>query len=283
MGNLADDTSVERVDESRFRAKLSAEWEIWGPMGGYLAATALRAVGATTPFGRPASFFCQYLGVADFDTIDLSVTTLRAARTAAAHRVHVTQDGKPILEATVWSVGEVDGLEHDTSVAPSVPGPDELKSTPELLAAAGIDGGPPPFAFWNNLDSKPLDFRADWPPPEPLPPVWQQWCRFKPVGVFADPWVDACRSLVLVDVQSWPAASRQHVTGEQKFYAPSLDLYVAFNVPQPDSEWLLCDGYAPVAQHGLMGWTGRLWSVGGKLVATGGGQLLCRRLPQPPA
>src|SRR5438105_105305 len=157
MGDLGQDTAVERVDQGRFRAKLSAEWEIWGPMGGYLA------------------------------------------------------------------------------------------------------------------------------PPAPLPPVWQEWCRFKPTATFADPWVDACRSVVLIDVQSWPAASRQHVTGPPEFYAPSLDLYVAFHDPQPDSEWLLCDGYAPVARHGLMGWTGRLWSVEGRMVASGGGQLLCRRLPQPPA
>ena len=282
MGDLGQDTAVEHVDQGRFRAKLSAEWEIWGPMGGYLASTALRAVAATTPFARPASFFCHYLGVAAFDTVDITVTELRGARTAAAHRVEVSQDGRRILEGTAWSIGDVMGLEHDLAEAPRLPGPDELKSIPELLAGAGVEGKPP-FPFWNNLDSKPIDFRVDWPPPAPLPPVWQEWCRFKPTATFADPWVDACRSVVLIDVQSWPAASRQHVTGPPEFYAPSLDLYVAFHDPQPHSEWLLCDGYAPVARHGLMGWTGRLWSVEGRMVASGGGQLLCRHLPQPPA
>jgi hypothetical protein len=48
---------------------------------------------------------------------------------------------------------------------------------------------------------------------------------------FPDPSLDACRSLVLVDVQSWMAASRPHVRGPQKFYAPSLNLYVAFHDP----------------------------------------------------
>jgi acyl-CoA thioesterase-2 len=279
MGDLGEDTAVEQVGDGHFRATLSADWEIWGPMGGYVASTALRAVGATTPFPRPASFFCHYLGVAAFDTIDITVTQLRSARTAAAHRAEVTQDGRPILQATVWSIGDVDGLEHDLAVPPGLPGPDDLKTIPELLAHAGIDGGRPPFAFWDNLDAKPLDFYPEWPPPQPLPPVWQQWCRFTPTATFSDPWLDACRSLVLVDVQSWPAASRPHVRGVQQFYAPSLDLYVAFQDPQPDSEWLLCDGYAPVAQHGLMGWTGRLWSPDGHLAASGAGQLLCRRLP----
>jgi acyl-CoA thioesterase-2 len=113
-----------------------------------------------------------------------------------------------------------------------------------------------------------------------VPPVWQEWCRFVPASTFEDPWIDACRSLILIDVQSWPAASRAHVHGPQHgFYAPSLDLYVAFADPQPGEPWLLCDGFGPVAKHGLMTWNGRLWSAGGRLVATGEGQLLCRRMP----
>lgn len=54
---------------------------------------------------------------------------------------------------------------------------------------------------------------------------------------------------------------------------------MAFHDPRPDSEWLLCDGHGPVAAHGLMGWNGRLWSADRALVASGAGQLLCRRVP----
>ena len=283
MGNLDADTAVERVDDNSFRAKLSAEWEIWGPMGGYVASVALRAVAEVSEFARPASFFCQYLGVAAFDNVDITVTALRTARTAAAHRAHMTQDGKPILEATVWSVGEVEGLEHDVSEPPAVPAVADLKPIPELLAEAGIENRGPGFPFWNNVDVRPVEFRADWPPPGPLPPVFQEWCRFVPVSTFSDPWVDACRSLILVDVQSWPSASKPHAWAPMAYYAPSLDLYVAFHDPQPDSEWLLCDGHAPVAAHGLMGWNGRLWSAGGALVASGSGQALCRRAPTAPS
>src|SRR6478609_507939 len=217
MGDLAEDTAVVQVGTDRFRADVSADWEIWGPMGGYIASIALRAVGATSLF-RPASFFCQYLGVASFDTVDVAVTELRSARTAAAHRAEITQNGKRIMEATVWSVGDVEGLEHDVATPPPVPGPEELKSIPELLAEANVEIGQPPFPFWNNLESKPLDFRIDWPPPEPLHPSWKEWNRFVPTATFDDPWIDACRSLILIDIQSWPAASRQHVEQPQRFY-----------------------------------------------------------------
>src|SRR2546421_9960485 len=133
MGDLAVDTALERAGEGRFTAKLSREWEIWGPMGGYVAATALRAAGEVSPFDRPASFFCQYLGVADFDTVDIAVTTLRSARTAAAHRVEVSQRGKPVLEATAWSIGDVEGLAHDVTDAPAGPGPLDVPAIAELL------------------------------------------------------------------------------------------------------------------------------------------------------
>src|SRR4051794_40320903 len=104
MGDFGVDTAVEQIDEHRYRAVLSRDWEIWGPMGGYLASPALRAVGAVIPDHRPASFSCLYLGVAGFDAVDIDVTPARAGRTVAFHRVAISQGGKPILEAMVCSV-----------------------------------------------------------------------------------------------------------------------------------------------------------------------------------
>ena len=285
MGNLEVDTTVDRVAEGRYRARLSEEWEIWGPMGGYVASLALRAAGCAAseaardhrPAARPASFSCHYLGVAKFEEVDIRVSTLRAAKTALSQRVELSQHDRPILEATVWSIDGVEGLEHDATEPPPVPGPGELRNVTELLDDEQVKAGPP-FPFWLNVENKPVRFRKDWPPPEPLPPVWQTWCRFSPVATFDDPWVDACRSLILIDVQSWPSASQPHAYLQPPFIAPSLDLYVAFHRPAPASGWLLADGSGPIAAEGLMGWNGRLWSEDHQLVASGAGQLLCRRV-----
>ena len=281
MGDLANDTAVTETGEGRYTATLSRAWEIWGPMGGYIASVALRAAGAASPFARPASFFCQYLGVASFDEpVDIEVTTLRSARTALAQRVSITQGGKAMLEATVWSVGEVDGFEHDATTPPDVLGPDELLTIREQLTEEELAEGPR-FAFWLNLESKNIEPLRRGPSSTPGEPVWREWERFTPTATFEDPWVDACRALILIDVQSWPAANRPHWGSEklQQLYAPSLDLYVAFHDPQPASEWLLCDGRGSIARDGLMGWDGRLWSTDRRLVASGGGQLLARRYP----
>ncbi len=274
MGDLGTDTAVERVGEGRYRATLSADWEIWGPMGGYVAAVALRAVGAESPFDRPATFSCHYLGVAAFGPVDITVETRRQGRTVASHRVEVSQDGRPVLDATAWSVGEVEGLEHDETVAPDVPGPDALASLREL-----VPDDAPRFPFWENLDSKPTAFEQPWPPDGPRPARWQEWLRFRPTATFDDPWTDAARSVILVDLPSWPAAHRPHAWREHPFIAPTLDLNVAFHQPTSGEAWLLCDGSAPLSTGGLFGWTARVWSPGGALHASGGGQCLYRRVP----
>ena len=183
MGDLGLDTAVTQVGEGRYTATLCHEWEIWGPMGGYIASVALRAAGEASPFARPASFFCQYLGVAAFDVVDIEVTTLRSARTALAQRVSVTQGGKPMLEATVWSIGAVGGLDHDVTTAPDVHGPEGLPTIVELLTPEELEEGPR-FAFWRNLESKPLEPLRREPPTGPAEPVWREWHRFSPAATF---------------------------------------------------------------------------------------------------
>src|SRR6478672_9318489 len=156
MGDLGLDTAVEALGDGRYRGALSKDWEIWGPMGGYVAAAALRAAGAESAFPRPASFACHYLSVASFDAVDLLVTPLRTTRAAASYRVEMTQGDRRILEATVWAIADdVEGLIHDDAVAPDVEGPDELPSI-EVLLADVEDSPGPPFPFWLNLESRPL-------------------------------------------------------------------------------------------------------------------------------
>jgi acyl-CoA thioesterase-2 len=274
MGDLADDTALTPLGGGRYRADVHRAWEIWGPAGGYVASLALRAAGAESPFNRPASFACHYLAVADFAPVELSVGTLRSARTACSQRVTMTQGERPILEAMVWSVGPVEGLEHHLVEPPNVPGPDNVAPIEEVAA-----GWAPPFAFWDNFDQRPIGFIADWPPAGPLEPVWRNWLRFRPTATFDDPWVDAARAVILIDVVSWPAAHRHHAWRQSGFTAPSLDLSVAFHEPDPGAGWLLADGEAPIAGQGLLGWRGRLWSPARRLIASGSGQALFRRAP----
>lgn len=273
MADLAVDTEPEDLGGGRFRVGLSAAWEIWGPMGGYVAAAALRSAGLAGAAAHPAAFSCHYLGVARFEPVDVAVETRRRGRAAVSQRVEVTQDGKPILDAMVWSAEVVDGLHHDETRFPEVPGPEGLASMAELMP-----DGAPPYPFWNNLDALPIDWEPDWPPEGPRPARWQQWLRFRPTATFADPWVDAARLVILVDLPSWPAAHRPHAWQEPPFVAPTLSLHVSFHQPADRFEWLLCDGTAPLSTRGLFGWTARVWAPDRSLLASGGGQCMFRRL-----
>src|SRR5689334_21877989 len=136
MGDLAFDTAVEAVTsgdgDGRYTARLSRDWEIWGPNGGYVASIALRAAGAHSRFDRPVSLVGHFLGVADFEgAVGLEVTTLREAKRAESIRVAMTQNGQPIFAAMVWAGGDVAGLEHDVTTMPEVPEPDSLPSNKE--------------------------------------------------------------------------------------------------------------------------------------------------------
>jgi hypothetical protein len=99
-GDFDADTVFEG-GEGRYRATLSDAWEIWGPAGGYVSAIALRAAGAHSRFQRPASYACNYLGVAKFAPIDIVVSTLRSAKRSEVIRVALVQDDHTFLDATV--------------------------------------------------------------------------------------------------------------------------------------------------------------------------------------
>ncbi len=276
MGDFGIDTAVEERD-GHYHARLSRDWEIWGPNGGYVAAIALRAASVATSLRRPASFTCHFLSVAEFDVVDLQVTTLRATKRAASVRVSMTQQQRPILEAIVWVVDEVSGLEHDVAQMPAVPTPDTLKSIDELVAPEDRKSG---YAFWQNLESRPIDW-VPWSQRKPGAPQWREWYRFRPTATFDDPFTDAARSLLLIDTLVWPACCRAYEAETMPFMAPSLDVTAHFHRAAPTSEWLLCDASAAIAAHGLIGGRATIWSADGQLLASGGAQLLCRPWPKP--
>lgn len=280
MGDFALDTTIEPLGHGRYRATLNPDWQIWGPMGGYVAAIAMRAAGAEATLPRPASFFCHYLSATRFEPIDLRVTPIRRGGSAESLRVVVSQGDRDVMDATVWVVREGDGLTHEVTTCPDVPGFDELTSLAEWFADERNER--PGSPFWSNFDARPVEPWSNEAPAGPDDPVWRQWQRFDPASTFEDVWIDAARYVLLCDLPSWPCVHAHHGwkwdAGPPGFIAPTLDLYVAFHRLVPDEPWLLVDGYAPVAADGLLGCSCRLWSSTGQLVASGGGQGLFRRV-----
>jgi acyl-CoA thioesterase II len=270
MGDFEADTRVERSN-GRARATLSQDWEVWGPNGGYLAAIALRAAGLEAKIKRPASFSGHFLRVARFEPVDLEVTTVQRGRRSESIHVLMRQGEKPILQAVVRTALPGPGLEHDAARMPDVPPPESLKTYADLFP-----DGEPPYRFWYNLETRIIDLeRALEPPPRKrvYEPRWLEWYRFQPRASFDDPFVDAGRQLLLLDTLAWPAACQPHA--ESTYQAPNLDVTAWFHQPADGSEWLLADYDSPIAKDALMGTSGRIWSRDGRLLASGGAQLLC--------
>jgi acyl-CoA thioesterase-2 len=275
VGDLARDTAVDG-GEGSYRAVLRQEWEIWGPMGGYVAAVALRAMGREVPAGfEPASFTCQFLAVARFESVDIAVTVRRGSRRAMALDARITQDGTAILDAQAWFTIPAEVVTHDHTPPHRYGHPDDHRSIAEYTVDA------PPFPFWLNFDGKPLDWIEDMESYPGGEPEWAEWLKFEPAARFDDPVLEAARLVLLADLPSYPAAVRAYPGGVRTFVAPSLDLSVQLHRLDALSDWLLIHGTAPIADRGLIAFRSEVWSADGRQVASGGGQLLSRAVPPP--
>lgn len=266
MSDLSHDTALS-PDGDKFIAQLSPAWEIWGPNGGYLATLVLRAAGQVAKIARPVSLHVHYQRVARFEQVELHARVIHAGRQAESIAVTMEQQGKPILSAMVRTAAAQAGLRHDASEAPAVAGPEDLPALESLLKDAH-----PRFKFWSNFERRVLQLET-WDLPRPAQhPRWLEWMRYRTAVPREDPWLEAARAAILVDTMCWPAAWLHHL--DDRFIAPSLDLTVWFHRPS-ESEWLLVDARAPMAEAGLLSGTCQVWNEQRKLVASGGGQMLC--------
>jgi acyl-CoA thioesterase II len=280
MGNFDTDTHVTG-SAGRYEAKLSEDWRVWGPAGGYVAAIAMRAAGMEAQIKRPASFSGHFLRMGEFREVELEVTPLHAGRRSESIHVVMRQGGRALFQGILRTAVAGEGLEHNEAEMPAMPEPSGLKTWPEILPPDVAERGPP-YPFWNNVEARISDPERALDESEReqqgLPHLarsaeWREWYRFVPQATFDDPFVDAGRLLLLMDVLAWPAAAQPHP--RSKFQAPNLDVVCWFHEPANGSEFLLADYEAPVARDGLMNARGRVWSEDGRLLAAGGAQLLC--------
>jgi len=268
MADFLRDTAVEPDGPGRYRAALSPAWAVWGPNGGYVAAIALRAAMAESRLPRPASFHCHFLAVGDFAPVTLRVASLGGGKRAESLRVDVVQGERALLAATVWMVGDgLTGFEHDVGTPPDVPAPEALRGYQDL-ADTYADWYP----IWRSIEGRPTRWNE-----EPGAPQWHTWLRFTDTSI-PDRAADALRQLFWLDFPSWNATTAAH-RWPHPYLTPNLDLHVQFHRFAPEREWMLADGFVPLATGGLVGCVSRLWTDDGRLVGTSASKHLCRPNP----
>lgn len=267
MSILAAASAVQKTSAG-LMANFDADWDIWGPVGGYVAAIALRGVGQAAAEGhRPVTLTCQFLARGAAGPVKVEVDSVKPGSTAC-YSVRLLQGETIVLTAQVWTTAKTEGPERCDIAMPDVPPPEELEPITEQLARCGHQ----PHPFWINMDGRQVDFRAPGVP-DPRGCRTERWLRFKDWEETSDPFLDAARALVGIDTHIW-ASHNRGLSQLPDYVAPSLDLTVWFHQTVPSSDWQLIEARSDLTAEALLSGTAKVWSKDGRLIASGGGQCL---------
>jgi acyl-CoA thioesterase len=295
MESLDQQTAVEQTAEGKYRGNVSEEWKLWTPVGGYLATIALRAAQAASSMARPVSLTCHYLNEASFGPCDLEVTKLGATERAESLLVRMSQNGTDILTTLVSAApSELQGPDQDWHIAPEITDPEGMPGTLLFEDAAKLLGDQPYFDRLEIRMVKGLQQSRTYPDMSGLSEEELIERRFTPRrdahirgwnrvpnGEGAkDPWVDACRYVIVCAGMMFPVAA-DPFTPPLRFIAPTLNLTVDFHSFSPEDPWLLADATGAGAGDGVVGVDTRLWARGGDLLATAQAQLTYHDFSDP--
>jgi hypothetical protein len=106
------------------------------------------------------------------------------------------------------------------------------------------------------------------------------WNRIPSGEGAKDPWVDACRYLIICAGMMFPVVA-DPFTPPLRFIAPTLNLTVDFHTFHPDEQWLLADATGAHTSDGILGADTRLWARSGELLATAQAQLTYHDFSDP--
>jgi acyl-CoA thioesterase len=270
MNDLATDTTLEPRGPNAYRAVLSPRWTAFGIHGGYLAAIAARAAGASAALPRPASVTCHFIAPAQPGEVDVVVEPLQRALRVERQRVTLRQDTRDILHADIWTAAaELPGPSCAWQPAPDVP---RWQDVPLLERVGGWRSAP----LWNQIEIRDIPVAFQLPGGE-LAPRNCGWARIRPRACFgADTWLHVARLLITADHCQFPAVA-QRLTHES-FIAPTLYLHLALHAFAPDDEWLLTASKGVGAADGLLGTDAHIWSSDGALLASSSQQMLFTRM-----
>jgi acyl-CoA thioesterase len=267
--SFATDTHVERTD-TRYRATITNRWDSFGPLGGYVAAIALRAAGDVARVPRPVSFSAQFLVPARHGEITLVVSPLHVGRRTELFRVEVCQNDATILIATVRTALESAGYQHEASLPESMHSPHALRSFNQIFSYRS------PIEYQNSLDLRPADGAHAWLTGERSPEPWfGAWHRFDDDSASDDAFLRAARLLLIADTMPWSATVNHHGCKRIPFRPRSLDLHAWFHRPETPLTWFGAEANVPIAQAGLLTGQIAIWGEDSKLFASATSQVMC--------
>ena len=263
---------LERIEDLVFRGRSRpvAETRVFG---GEVAGQALIAAARTVPERTVHSLHAYFLRPGDPGRpILYQVDPIRDGRSFTTRRVVGVQHGEPIFTLSASFQVIEPGLHHQVPEL-TVPDPDELPTTAELLERAGEQSG----AWLAQLRKRfPLEFRFPHEPPavasvrgEARPPRQVVWVRATE-RLPDDPALHACAATYVSDLMLLGAALLPHTLpfGDARMQMASLDHAVWFHAPFRADDLLCYEQESPWAGGARALCRGSLFDRAGTLVAT---------------
>lgn len=268
MGSrFAEDTAVSRLSEGRYRASLSAAWNLRPlPQGGVVTAVALRAMQAELghPEQRLRTLHTTYAGQVSHGPLAVGVETLRRGRSMSQLRAEVRNDGEQRGHLTTAVFGAPrSGFDFTDLEPPSAPPPGDCRSWRDP-PPDGVEGLAP-MPFWSErVEGRTVLGHAWWEEHEPERAERVMWYRLDDPPFDDQGLLDPLALVVLADTM--PGAVAEKVGdgahhGRSPWFAPSIDLTVHV-LGSCSSPWLLAHNRARHAGDGYASADMALWDRG---------------------
>jgi acyl-CoA thioesterase-2 len=250
--------------------------------GGQVIAQALAAAERTVTSDRAAHSLHAYFlrGGSEDHEIEYTVARDFDGKSFSNRRVVATQQGAPILNFTASFQRSQDGLHHQESVMPDVPGPDELPSEADLRRqfADQMD----PAHRHQFTQPRPIELRGvesrHWVNAAPAPPYAHSW--FRAVAPLPDdPAIHRAVLAYASDMTLLGTCILPHGLSWSRgeVISASLDHAVWFHDDFRADEWLLYATDSPWAARGRGFNRGRIFTRDGRLVASVAQEGMIRR------
>lgn len=281
VDHLVELLDLEQIELNIFRGR-SPEEALQRTFGGQVAGQALIAAGRTVAPDRPVHSLHAYFlrpgtpGVPIVYTVD----RIRDGRSFTTRRVLGVQQGRTIFALTAdFHLPEPEPFAHQAPM-PQVPGPDDLPTAIEEVAAAY--GRLPSYI----TRRQPFDVRyverLAWTDDElaGLDANSAVWLRTN--GTLGDdPLIHACAVTYASDMTLLDSVRRpvEPLYGDKHFDLASLDHAMWFHQPFRADDWLLYQQQSPIAVGGRGLAHGQLFDQQGRLVVSVMQEGLFRRLP----
>lgn len=260
MNRFVADTTVTRLDATRYEAECAAGWRVIGDEvmnGGYVLALGARAMADHAERPDPVTLTSHFLAPLRPGPVEITTETVRAGGRHRTVAGSLRQEGRECARmlGTFGDLTHATGPSAPRLVAPSGPLPEDVPVA-DLREA---DGSPGPEVF-DRLDIRMAPERTTWIHGRASGQGEQTgWCRWSDGGPM-DPFG------VLLVSDAYPA-SVFDLSSDHVGWTPTIEMTVHL-FARPVGEWVLARFTANALVNGYFEEDGAIWDASGQLVAS---------------